>query len=321
MAYGDNFKIFGPYCRKDGRKIVIVVERNGKRRTISYPKWVMELHLGRRLDPDLETVDHWDSNHENNDVSNLRLVPRDQHSADDTRRVKHVKLTCAWCDEKFERSPRIVRDKAKKKKAGPFCSRKCAGKYSRMLQLKLITKFKSQKPIKSEYYKRKYVTASQIIWEDDIDFLDLMKFASEDDFLYHETSRESLESIIMDGLVPTSYGQSFVNEHGEVDSPEFALDEIRNRLSEDESYSEMSDDDFEARVSEEFQRIYSEEDLVPRTYVHLKEPYILSDGSILLRFPKVDIDVKEDVDHYILEIIPASKLEIKTDSGWENLIK
>jgi hypothetical protein len=189
MAYGDNFKIFGPYRRKDGRQIVIVVERNGKRRTISYPKWVMELHLGRRLDPDLETVDHWDSNHENNDISNLRLVPRDQHSADDTRRVKHVKLTCAWCDQDFERSPRIVRDKAKKKKAGPFCSRKCAGKYSRMLQLKLINKFKSQKPVKSEYYKRKYITASQIIWEDEINYLDLIKFASEDDFLYHETKK------------------------------------------------------------------------------------------------------------------------------------
>jgi hypothetical protein len=47
-------KVWGPYKRKDGRQIVIVVERNGKRRTVSYPKWILELQLGRKLDPDLE---------------------------------------------------------------------------------------------------------------------------------------------------------------------------------------------------------------------------------------------------------------------------
>lgn len=159
MAYGDKFKVHGPYKRPDGRQIVIVIERNGKRRTVSYPKWIMELHLGRKLDPNLETVDHWDSNIDNNDVSNLRLVPRDQHSKDDTRRVKPVSFTCAWCDKRFERSPRLIRDKAKKNKAGPFCSRSCAGKYSRQLQLKLIDKLDSQPAVDSEYYKQKYVKA------------------------------------------------------------------------------------------------------------------------------------------------------------------
>jgi HNH endonuclease len=173
MAYGDDFKVFGPYKRQDGRQIVIVVENNGKKRTISYPKWLMELQLGRKLDPNLETVDHIDSNFDNNELSNLRLVPRDQHSADDTRRVKMVKFICAWCDKDFERSPRLIRDKAKKGKAGPFCSRTCAGKYSRMLQLKLIDKMDSQKAVDSEYYKRKYVVASSpIIFGDElIDYL------------------------------------------------------------------------------------------------------------------------------------------------------
>lgn len=154
-------KVHGPYKRKtDGRQIIIIVENNGKRRTVSYPKWIMELQLGRQLDPNLETIDHIDSNFDNNDLSNLRVVPRNEHSGDDTRRVKLVKFTCAWCDKEFERSPRLVRDKAKKNKAGPFCSRKCAGKYSRMLQLKLIDKMDVQPVVDSEYYKRKYVTAS-----------------------------------------------------------------------------------------------------------------------------------------------------------------
>ena len=168
MAYGDNFKIFGPYRRGDGRQIVIVIDHKGKRRTISYPKWLMELQLGRPLDPDLETVDHIDSNFENNDLKNLRIMPRHEHSREDTRRVKPVKFNCAWCDKEFERSPRLIRDKAKHNKAGPFCSRQCAGAYSRMLQLKLIDKFDSQQAIDSEYYKKKYVKASFSIVADDI---------------------------------------------------------------------------------------------------------------------------------------------------------
>lgn len=180
MAYADKFKVWGPYTRKDNRKIVIVVDRKGKRRTVSYPKWIMEMHLGRKLHPDKETVDHWDSNFDNNDLSNLKLVPRKEHSANDTRRVKLVKFNCAWCDKEFERSPRLIRDKAKKNKSGPFCSRKCSGKYSRMLQLKLIDKFDSQQVIDSEYYKKKYITASIIDsiieWDEPIDYSDLILY-------------------------------------------------------------------------------------------------------------------------------------------------
>ena len=166
-------QVHGPYKRQDGRQIVIIVENNGTRRTVSYPKWLMELQLGRKLDPNLETIDHIDSNFDNNNLSNLRVVPRDQHSSDDTRRVKLIKFKCAWCDKEFERSPRLVRDKARKNKAGPFCSRVCAGRYSRMLQLKLIDKFDTQPVVDSEYYKKKYVKAfAPLLSSDDlIDYL------------------------------------------------------------------------------------------------------------------------------------------------------
>ena len=167
-------KVYGPYKRDtDGRSVVVVVDDEGKAQTISYPKWLLEMQLGRKLDPNTETVDHWDSDKENNDLSNLRIVPREEHSANDTRRVKPVKFNCAWCKKEFERSPRLVRDKARKNKAGPFCSRKCAGQYSRKLQLKLIDKFDVQPVIDSEYYKKKYITAfAPLISSDElIDYL------------------------------------------------------------------------------------------------------------------------------------------------------
>lgn len=42
-------KIYGPYLRKDGRQHLVIVEDN-KKYTISYPKWLMENHLKRKLD-------------------------------------------------------------------------------------------------------------------------------------------------------------------------------------------------------------------------------------------------------------------------------
>jgi hypothetical protein len=146
-------KLYGPYVRPDGRQIVIIKNDDGTYRTVSYPKYLMEKQLGRQLDPDMETCDHIDRDHNNNDLNNLRLVPRQEHSRDDTRRVKLVKFKCLWCQKDFERSPRLIRDKAKKGRAGPFCSRSCAGKYSRKLQLKQIDKFDLQQAIDSEYYR------------------------------------------------------------------------------------------------------------------------------------------------------------------------
>jgi hypothetical protein len=163
-------KTFGPYQRSDGRSIIIVIDDKGNRKTTSFPKWVLEQHLGRKLDPDTETVDHWNSDINDNRIENLRIVPRDQHSADDTRRVKLIKLKCEVCKKDFERSPRLIRDKSKKGKVSAFCSRECAGKYSREVQLGKRDKLPVQDAPTSEYYKRKYVDAS-------IDYL-LEKYAA-----------------------------------------------------------------------------------------------------------------------------------------------
>lgn len=153
-------KVYGPYSRNDGRQIVIVKEDDGSKRTVSYPKHIMEEHLGHRLDPDLGTVDHLDFNFLNNDLSNLVVKKRDEHSADDTRRVKLVKLKCTNCKKKFERSPRLMRDKNKKGNRGTFCSRSCSAKFFRNKDNKdKIDNLQVQDFVKSRYYRRKNVRA------------------------------------------------------------------------------------------------------------------------------------------------------------------
>jgi HNH endonuclease/FCS type zinc finger protein len=150
-------KVYGPYNRRCGkndvRQIVVVVHPDGRKETLPYPRFLVEQRLNRKLDIN-ETVDHKDRDSRNNDPLNLQLLPRSEHSALDTRRVKLIKCKCVGCGKQFERSPRLLRDKAKKGKQGPFCSKSCAARYTRKVQLGLVDKAPIQKHTPSKYWRR-----------------------------------------------------------------------------------------------------------------------------------------------------------------------
>jgi HNH endonuclease len=148
-------QVFGPYRNKAGRPFMIIIDEQGNRRTLSKARWVMEQHLGRPLHPDEETIDHIDGDKENDDISNLQLLPRSEHSAKDTRRVKLEKFICPECGKEFERSPRLIRDKSKKGCHGIFCTRSCSAKYNRKVQLGLVDKLPVQPYLESEYWNHR----------------------------------------------------------------------------------------------------------------------------------------------------------------------
>lgn len=84
-------KVYGPYLRKDGT-----------RQTISYPKYLVEEALNRKLTEN-ETVDHIDGNFNNNDLSNLRIINRNEHCFEDhVFRNKETEFTCVYCGKKFK---------------------------------------------------------------------------------------------------------------------------------------------------------------------------------------------------------------------------
>ncbi len=128
-------KIYGPYTAKDGRQRIVLYE-NGKRTTVSYPKYLLEQKLGRSLLPD-ETCDHIDGDFANNSLDNLQVLSRvdniRKHAAVHNR-AEMICCVCPECDKSFYKPARNIRhNNLKQQKVGPFCSKSCAGKYSQRL--------------------------------------------------------------------------------------------------------------------------------------------------------------------------------------------
>lgn len=136
MPY-ETAKIYGPYLRPDGRQHIIAVYPDGSRKTTSYPKYLMEVHLGRYLLP-TETVDHIDRDFTNNSISNLQVLSKETHSRLDAKRLASVVVKCQICGFDFtlegNRLHNAYRSKARGN-SGPYCSRSCAGKATHMIGL------------------------------------------------------------------------------------------------------------------------------------------------------------------------------------------
>lgn len=140
--YPDYDSVCGPYKAKDDRERVTLnnskLPKNakGKLRTISYPKALMEVHLNRVL-LENETVDHIDKNPLNNDIANLQVLDRNNHSALDCKRRKQITKCCGYCGKEIiltQNQIANLKRSGNKRKSNIFCSKKCSGKYGAEIQ-------------------------------------------------------------------------------------------------------------------------------------------------------------------------------------------
>ena len=152
MVY-ENCKLYGPYINeKDGRMRCVIAFPNGKKKTVSYPKYLMEVHLGRYLDSD-ETVDHIDGNPLNNELSNLQILNRREHCYNDAIRNKDIIVKCLYCGKEFtiKGSKISQRNRKDRHQSGYFCSRECSGKYGAAIQNGLIKHATIDKVVPNTY--------------------------------------------------------------------------------------------------------------------------------------------------------------------------
>jgi hypothetical protein len=99
---------------------------DGTRKTSLHHREVMEEYLARSLESN-EVVHHLDGDKLNNELSNLQLMTRSSHSSGHSGEPEYWTLVCLQCQKSFVRKARIERDKKRRRKRGPFCSKKCAG--------------------------------------------------------------------------------------------------------------------------------------------------------------------------------------------------
>lgn len=127
-------KVYGPYVHKTGQlkgRKYVTIHCDGKKTSMLYSRYIMEQKIGRKLEYD-ETVDHIDEDFTNDDISNLKIETRSDNakkSARLRRKISYIEFICPECKQPSKKEERYVKHNRSMGKAGPFCSRSCAGKY------------------------------------------------------------------------------------------------------------------------------------------------------------------------------------------------
>lgn len=126
-------KVYGPYLYETHhrlRRLVILKDDYGNSRTQSYARYLMEEKLGRQLLPS-ETVDHIDGDCLNDDIGNFQILSLAENIRRSAEPAPMFEFTCPVCKSESCKPLREVRrNQGVLGKAGPFCSKSCAGRWS-----------------------------------------------------------------------------------------------------------------------------------------------------------------------------------------------
>jgi len=133
----NNAKFYGSYTRKDGKQHVCLVYGDGKRKTVSYPKHLMEIELNRYLNSN-EFIHHVNHDFTDNRIENLKIVNRNEHGTLHTAEevIKGYAAICSWCGKQYTIKGKVLhyfRANRKRNKVN-CCSKKCSGKYGKYIQ-------------------------------------------------------------------------------------------------------------------------------------------------------------------------------------------
>ncbi len=121
-------KVWGPYIRNSDGRAIVMVEQDGCKRVKLYARYELEERLGRYLASG-ETVDHIDGNPLNDSLSNLQVLSLAANVRKSAVPAEVCERECPVCKVRFTHRLRDYRhNQIKQGKAGPYCSKSCAGK-------------------------------------------------------------------------------------------------------------------------------------------------------------------------------------------------
>lgn len=116
----------------ENRKYVCLVNSLDGRTTISYARYLMCVHLGYTLSPDLE-VDHIDDDKSNDAITNLQILTKEQNLLKQhynyvmNKQVSYGYCS-AHCNIHFILTEREVKMRVAQNVQYAFCSRSCAAR-------------------------------------------------------------------------------------------------------------------------------------------------------------------------------------------------
>jgi hypothetical protein len=130
----ENYIIYKIYHKKQKRYYACLVSKE-HRKTTAYARYLMEVHLGRKLSKD-ETVDHINNNKTDDRIENFQILSVRENIRKSAKGETMVTLICPVCSKEFvqpRRQTHII-------KGGNYtcCSRSCAGKYQHQVKGKFI---------------------------------------------------------------------------------------------------------------------------------------------------------------------------------------
>jgi hypothetical protein len=131
----DQYLVYGPILHKgEGRRMVVLIPADPssgiKRTSTSYPRYLMSVHLGRKLDRN-EHVDHIDEDKLNDSIENLQVLSLAENNRKNMAARGLTKavavLRCPSCGLVFRKIRRMTHLVIKTNKS-TSCSRECGQK-------------------------------------------------------------------------------------------------------------------------------------------------------------------------------------------------
>lgn len=126
--YKDNTYV---YTNPKDHRVRIIIYKDGKTTSMSYPKYLIEQHLGRKLHRS-EHVHHIDGNPENNDLDNLMVIDCKLHEQMHNLKYYDKIAVCDICHRSFiwtakRQQEYYSRLRTHESQGIITCSKRCAG--------------------------------------------------------------------------------------------------------------------------------------------------------------------------------------------------